>query len=1040
MDEKRAIGSANAQAILLRALLDHSTEAVITANREGVIRLWSRGAEHLLGAGEAQALGRPLLTLAAPAGREPLCDALDRLRRGEGVQALEVELLAQDGGAFSARVTLVPLEDGSEELGTLALLARRDTVQERLEEQLRETERRYRNQIELAADAIVVLQQGRFVYANCAALGLYGADSLEQLQQVTVLDLVHPDERAEVRDRYWHLIEGVANPLRECRLLRLDGQVVPVETSSVVINYQGETSIQVIARDISARKRVETERERLVQELALQRAQFEAVLRQMPVAVVIAEGPTGRIVYHNEASEVIFRSSFPRVEKVGDYLQWEVTTMDGRRLAAEEFPMVRALLHGERVIGEELKFVRGDGSHAVVSINAAPISDPGGEARSAVVVYTDITEKLAAEEALRQSEERLDLALSGADMGWCSMELATRRGLWSQQHFVLLGYPDPGPGSAPASIAQWQDLIDPKDLPRVRQALETARTGRSLFRSEHRVRRAGNGSTIWVCVLGRFNYDREGEATHFIGIIFDVTERKMAEEKIGESELRHRLLFETSSQGIIYHDADNRVITANPALLRMIGKSEAELVGKTVGEFGLKLEREDGSPFPESDIPCAISLRTLKEVRQVVLRMYREETGDYRWFSINAVPLFHPGEPRPYQVYATVEDITSSKQAEAALRASEAKFRWLFESNLIAIFFWKADGTVTDANDAYCELLGYSSQECHEGLLNWLEVTPEDHLSRDFAALEEIRTRGLCRPYEKEFLNRGDGHRVPVLCTGALMVGQESDGIGLVIDLTDLKRAEQALKDEVAEKQRAVDELHRQQQMMIRQARFAALGEMIGNIAHQWRQPLNTLALLIQELPWHYDHDQFSREYLGSCVTRSMQVINHMSKTIDGFRNFFEPDKEEVDFQVAAVLAQSVSIVEAALAELKVVIEVHPDPDLYLHGCPNEFSQVILNILMNAKDAFLERRPPDPRIVIRLFREKGRAVVTIADNAGGIATEIMDRIFDPYFTTKGPDRGTGIGLFMSKTIVEKNMHGALSATNTETGAEFRIEV
>jgi signal transduction histidine kinase len=109
-------------------------------------------------------------------------------------------------------------------------------------------------------------------------------------------------------------------------------------------------------------------------------------------------------------------------------------------------------------------------------------------------------------------------------------------------------------------------------------------------------------------------------------------------------------------------------------------------------------------------------------------------------------------------------------------------------------------------------------------------------------------------------------------------------------------------------------------------------------------------------------------------------------------------------------------------------------------GNPNEFSQVILNILVNAKDAILERKVERPWVTVRLFREAGKAVLTIADNAGGIPPDIMDRIFDPYFTTKGPDKGTGIGLFMSKTIVEKNMNGTLAVRNTGDGAEFRIEV
>ena len=135
-------------------------------------------------------------------------------------------------------------------------------------------------------------------------------------------------------------------------------------------------------------------------------------------------------------------------------------------------------------------------------------------------------------------------------------------------------------------------------------------------------------------------------------------------------------------------------------------------------------------------------------------------------------------------------------------------------------------------------------------------------------------------------------------------------------------------------------------------------GEVIGNIAHQWRQPLNTLALIVQELPWYYDHNKFSKQYLDANVTRAMQVINHMSKTIEGFRNFFEPNKDRVTFRVGEVLAQTISMVEAAFNELRLPIEVQADPDAYMEGNPNKFSQVILNILMKAKDACWSARSP----------------------------------------------------------------------------------
>ncbi|HJV67368.1 MAG TPA: GAF domain-containing protein [Geomonas sp.] len=254
------------------------------------------------------------------------------------------------------------------------------------------------------------------------------------------------------------------------------------------------------------------------------------------------------------------------------------------------------------------------------------------------------------------------------------------------------------------------------------------------------------------------------------------------------------------------------------------------------------------------------------------------------------------------------------------------------------------------------------------------------------------------------------------------------------------REAELALQQETLERLRAVEALREQERMLIQQSRQAALGDMIGNIAHQWRQPLNTLGLMIQELSMSYEYGDFNQQYLDSTVESAMQVIGHMSQTIDDFRNFFRPEKEKVSFRVRRVIDKAVSIVEASLKEHQIDLELSASGDPVIHGYPNEYSQVVLNILLNARDACTERRVSRPRIEVRVAEENGRAVVKIGDNAGGIAEDILERIFEPYFTTKGPDKGTGVGLYMSKVITEKNMSGRLSARNRGRGAEFTIEV
>ena len=171
-----------------------------------------------------------------------------------------------------------------------------------------------------------------------------------------------------------------------------------------------------------------------------------------------------------------------------------------------------------------------------------------------------------------------------------------------------------------------------------------------------------------------------------------------------------------------------------------------------------------------------------------------------------------------------------------------------------------------------------------------------------------------------------------------------------------------------------------------------------------------------------------------------MKLIQHMSRTIDDFRGFFKIDKEMIAFDVNQVIRQTISLIEASFKAEQVTISICPEGNPSILGFPNEYSQVLLSILHNARDVFSERKRKKAQVTIHSFTEGETVVVTISDNAGGIAEDIIEQIFDPYFTTKDPDKGTGIGLFIAKNIIEKSMKGRLKVRNAVDGAEFRIEV
>jgi C4-dicarboxylate-specific signal transduction histidine kinase len=231
-----------------------------------------------------------------------------------------------------------------------------------------------------------------------------------------------------------------------------------------------------------------------------------------------------------------------------------------------------------------------------------------------------------------------------------------------------------------------------------------------------------------------------------------------------------------------------------------------------------------------------------------------------------------------------------------------------------------------------------------------------------------------------------------------------------------------------------------QEQILIQQSRFAAMGEMIGNIAHQWRQPLNALGLLMQNIEYAYESKSLNDEYIKRVVEKGNRLTQSMSQTIDDFRNFFKPNKDFEVFSYAQAYKSTMAMIGSSILNNMIEISENIDKSVCVNGFSSEFSQVLLNILNNAKDALVGNQERERHIYITIYKEDEYAYFTIEDNAGGIQDEIITKVFDPYFTTKDEGKGTGIGLYMSKTIIESNMHGTLKVENSTLGARFTIKM
>ncbi len=357
-------------------------------------------------------------------------------------------------------------------------------------------------------------------------------------------------------------------------------------------------------------------------------------------------------------------------------------------------------------------------------------------------------------------------------------------------------------------------------------------------------------------------------------------------------------------------------------------------------------------------------------------------------------------------------------------------FSSLFENTTDGIMLLK-EGVFYDCNSAIVSMFDFSSKrECKNK--TFVELSPTiQYANQDSATLSEKNILQCIDEgsshFEWSFLKK-DGERFDTDVTMSKIILDDGDIIHVLIkDISERKK----LKKEALQKD----------SILIQQSKMASMGEMIGNIAHQWRQPLNALGLTIQKIKMYYEEDMLSQEELDKAVDKSKVLINKMSTTIDDFRNFFRIDKVKQKFNIKDAIHDTIDLVDASLKNNHISIDItQTDKDIEFLGYKNELEQVFLNLINNAKDALVEQKIQDPKIIMKSFLKDKYIVIEILDNAGGISNNIINNIFDPYFTTKEQGKGTGIGLYMSKMIIQNNMSGTIIAENKLDGACFTIKL
>lgn len=639
----------------------------------------------------------------------------------------------------------------------------------------------------------------------------------------------------------------------------------------------------------------------------------------------------------------------------------------------------------------------------------------------------EISEREKAEQALNKSEERLRLVMEATEDSIWEWDMSSGKVTYDQRWPLFLGYK---PGEIDFNFDWWKESVHPDSIPAFEKALKNYLEGNTCCYELEYQMKTKSGEWKWIWVRGKcVEHDSQGRPTKMIGTHRDISRRKKTEEEFK----RFKFISENASDVHFLVDRDARFKYVNKSACKLFGYSESEFLKLAVPDVDIVY---DISKYKK--LFNLIQKKTIPPIETINKRK------DGTTFPAEITVTGYEINQQPF-MFAALHDISKRKQVEEALKKEQIFTENAINAQTDTLFvFDPADGTPIRWNKRFNEVSGYSDEEIKS--MKIVDFYEGKDLELMLKSTETALKEGQVTV--ELYLKTKNGNCILYEYSGVLMRNEDGQDYICAVgrDISERKRAEEALKKHQKEieelnlnlEKQVIEEVDKSRQkdlIVIQQARLAAMGEMIGLIAHQWRQPLSALNLIYYNIQDLYDNDTLSKELLNDLTAKGISLTKQMSTTIDEFRNFFAPGKK-TSFSINKVIKDTLMMVEASLRHNNISIKIKEQEEATTVGYPNEYSHVVLNIINNAKDAIIAKKKHGA-ITIKIFEEQDSAVVKINDNGGGIPNNILNKLFTPYHTSK-ETKGTGLGLYVSKMIVEGHMGGHISGKNIKNGAEFVI--
>ncbi len=894
--------------------------------------------------------------------------------------------------------------------------------------------------VEQSSEGVAIVDiDGKLLFSNKSFAQMHGYGPEELLGKH--LSIFHTPEQMPSVNAANRIILETGSFAGEIWHVHRDGTVFPTLMHNSRLHDEAGNPVGIIGtlQDITERKMVE-------ESLREEGKRAQSYLDLAGVMFVALDAVGTVTLVNRKACEVL---GYAEAEIIGK--NWFDTCLPQRQRDAVK-EVARRLLRGEVEPVEyyENPLLTRDGEERLIAWHNSVFRDAEGAIIGHLSSGEDITVRKRAEDALRESQERFDLAQAAGNVGVWDWNPNTGGLLWSEATYRILGL---SPGECRPSYELFLDRVHADDRGRLGQAVEAALYKRRPYDIEFRIVWK-DGSERMAHAQGEVRFDAGGRPLRMLGTFQDITDRKAAEEKLRENLIRSKAILDQTFQFIGLLNPDGILLEANRSSLEFGGLRDSDVIGKPFWETPWWAH----SPEQQDLVRHAVERAAAGEFVRFEAS-HPAPDGTTRYVDASLKPV-RDESGEVCLVIPEGRDITDLKRAEDDRRGAEELYRALFEQAADSIVVLDPDtGLMTEFNDRTCLNLGYSREEFEKLELAGIEAieSPEE-ISKHVQRIMELGAD----TFETKHRHKLGELRDVLVASRAISVRGRRLIVSIWRDITESKRTENALREardelesrvrdrtkelksanerlqrEMTERTAVEEQASKQRAELAHLARLDTAGEMVSGITHELGQPLAVIlsgaeacARLLKDGTGNTDELIAALDRLAAQAERAGSVVNSFKR----FVRRQEPSPSPIDLNALVTDALEMARPEAAGLGATLLVDL-ADHIAQPVGDSVQIMQVTLNLIRNALDAVAECDPAARRVAVSTAMAAGESVEIAVRDAGiGPATESIDQMFVPFYSTK-PD-GMGIGLSLSRSIVEAH-HGKLTARrNRDRGMTF----